>query len=92
MPYAKKICGIYKIFTPSGNCYVGSSYNIFGRLAEHRMHLKNGTHHSSRLQAAWDKHGGRLTESREAEDPRRVAMYDAMEGLEAAIAKRKGGA
>lgn len=61
MPYKRKICGIYQIETPNGSRYVGSSTNILGRWAEHRMHLRRGTHHSTRLQAAYDKHGDKLT-------------------------------
>lgn len=60
MPYAKKICGIYSISTPNGNSYVGSSYHVLQRWAEHRCHLRGGYHHSARLQAAYHKHGDRL--------------------------------
>jgi|SRR5215207_513250 len=59
MPY-RPICGIYAIISPGGSAYVGSSQNIRGRWAEHRYHLKRGTHHSSRLQAAYKKHGSQL--------------------------------
>lgn len=60
MPYKDKLCGIYVISTPNGSKYVGSSHNIYRRWSEHRGHLRRGTHHSDRLQKAWDKHGGRL--------------------------------
>lgn len=60
MPYAKPICGIYKIQTPNGSAYVGSSINVKRRWAEHRSSLRAGRHHSSRLQAAFDKYGDDL--------------------------------
>jgi len=56
MPYKENLCGIYMISTPNGSKYVGSSHNIYGRWSEHRYHLKRGTHHSKRLQNAWNKH------------------------------------
>lgn len=56
MPYAMRISGVYCVTVFSGHQYVGSSCNIFGRWAEHRGHLRRGTHRSSRLQAAWNKH------------------------------------
>jgi predicted GIY-YIG superfamily endonuclease len=60
VPFAKKICGVYAIETPNGNAYVGSSTNIFGRWCGHRYHLRRGTHHSERLQAAYRKHENAL--------------------------------
>jgi len=60
MPYAKKVCGIYSISTPNGSTYVGSSTNVCHRWSEHRCHLKRGTHHSERLQKAYEKHGDEL--------------------------------
>ena len=60
MPYKEKICGVYTITTPNGSVYVGSSHNIKLRWSEHRSRLRHKKHHSSRLQAAWDKHGSNL--------------------------------
>lgn len=57
MPYKKVISGIYLISTPRGSKYIGSSNNIYRRWSEHRRNLRRGTHHSTRLQAAWDKYG-----------------------------------
>lgn len=60
MTYKEKLCGIYVISTPNGSKYVGSSRNIYRRWSEHRGHLRRGTHHSERLQMAWEKHEGKL--------------------------------
>ena len=60
MPYKDKLVGIYKIETPNGSKYIGSSTNIYLRWAEHRSHLKRQTHHSARLQMAYIKHGDDL--------------------------------
>lgn len=50
--------GIYIItHLSSGLCYVGSAVNIQKRWDGHRHALRKGTHHSSRLQRAWKKHG-----------------------------------
>lgn len=49
--------GIYKIIhTISRKCYVGSSTDIDSRFKAHRMLLKNGSHHSKRLQYSWNKY------------------------------------
>lgn len=56
MPYKNAISGIYSITTPSGSLYIGSSNSIHRRWSEHKRNLRNGTHHSVRLQAAWNKH------------------------------------
>jgi len=53
-------CGIYAITTPNGTKYIGSSNKIERRWHEHRSNLRHGKHHSIRLQAAWNKHGGAL--------------------------------
>jgi hypothetical protein len=53
-------CGIYSIATPNGSTYIGSSNKIERRWHEHRSLLRHGKHHSTRLQAAWDKHGAAL--------------------------------
>lgn len=60
MPYKNAISGIYSIKTPSGSTYIGSSNSIYRRWSEHKRHLRKGTHHSTRLQAAWNKHGNAL--------------------------------
>ena len=60
MPYAEIICGIYRITTPSGSAYIGSSCNIRRRWSEHARMARRGKHHSSRLQNAILKHGDRL--------------------------------
>lgn len=50
--------GIYAIIhRDSGRWYVGQSKNIRKRLNEHRRLLRDGWHHSSYLQNAWDKYG-----------------------------------
>lgn len=52
------ISGIYKIENSiSGKKYVGSAVNLKNRLCVHRHDLKNGNHHSQKLQRAWDKYG-----------------------------------
>jgi len=56
MPYKNPKCGIYIITTPNGSAYIGSSYKIENRWSEHKMNLRNGNHHSHRLQMAWNKH------------------------------------
>lgn len=61
MPYKHKTCGIYCITTPNGSMYIGSSIQIEQRWAEHRSVLRHHRHHSERLQAAWDKHGEKLS-------------------------------
>ncbi len=50
--------GIYSItHKKSGKRYIGSAMNIRGRWNMHRHRLRQGTHHSPHLQAAWDKYG-----------------------------------
>jgi group I intron endonuclease len=53
----KMTCGVYKITSPSGNFYIGSSVNIRKRWNEHIRSMKNGSHHSNQLQRAADKYG-----------------------------------
>lgn len=50
------ISGIYKITSPVGKCYIGSSIDIPTRLRKHREMLQRRAHHSPKLQSAWDKH------------------------------------
>lgn len=52
--------GVYIITAPSGRQYVGSAVNFNSRWSAHRHHLQAGTHHSSKLQAAWKKYGNQL--------------------------------
>ena len=53
--------GVYQIVnTTNGKTYIGSCANKRGfghRWQKHRTHLERGTHHSAKLQAAWNKHG-----------------------------------
>jgi len=48
--------------------YVGSSRHIYGRWISHRRTLRSGTHHSSKLQQAWDSHGESSFEYRVLEE------------------------
>lgn len=53
-----KNSGIYKIVHgASSRCYVGSTVDISRRWRKHRCLLAKGTHHSVRLQRAWNKYG-----------------------------------
>lgn len=50
--------GIYQIrHMTSGKVYVGSSGNIPVRWRLHRRELRQGVHHSQKLQRAWNKYG-----------------------------------
>lgn len=50
--------GIYAIVNlTNGKKYIGSSICIAARWAQHRHHLRKGTHHSAHLQNAWRKYG-----------------------------------
>lgn len=53
----KMDCGIYRIASPSGKSYIGSSNRIRNRWTQHRARLRQGVHPNAGLQAAWDKHG-----------------------------------
>lgn len=50
------ICGIYKIESPSGKCYIGQSVNIDKRIYEHKRQLSAGTHCNRKLQNAYNKY------------------------------------
>lgn len=51
--------GIYKILSrKTGRFYIGSSKNIGKRFKQHLRELKNGTHHSHKLQDEFDLYGG----------------------------------
>lgn len=53
-----KIIGVYKITNIVNNkVYIGSSINMKKRSNEHFCMLKNGNHHSSKLQKAYNKYG-----------------------------------
>lgn len=53
--------GIYCIRnTKNGKCYVGSAISFKVRWKRHRAELRSGSHHSQKLQRAWDKHGEAL--------------------------------
>lgn len=54
---AEKICGVYKITSPSGSYYIGSSVNVLSRWSGHKADLRNGRHHSPPLQRAANKYG-----------------------------------
>lgn len=50
--------GIYKITcTANGKSYIGSSVNIKQRFSEHVIALNKNSHHSIKLQRAWNKYG-----------------------------------
>lgn len=54
-----KISGIYKIqsIVKPERCYIGSAVNIKSRWESHLRTLRNGKHHSLKLQRHFDKHG-----------------------------------
>lgn len=50
--------GIYQILcVPNGKFYIGSSCDVQRRFAEHKSHLRSGTHQNQYLQHAWKKYG-----------------------------------
>jgi group I intron endonuclease len=50
--------GVYRIeHTASGRLYIGSSHNLRKRWQAHLRCLRAGSHHSQKLQRAWDKYG-----------------------------------
>jgi group I intron endonuclease len=49
--------GVYRIVSPSGKCYVGSSIDMAARFRTHRYDLRRGRHHARALQAAAAKYG-----------------------------------
>ena len=51
------IVGIYKIESPSGNFYIGSSVNVRKRMLGHKRELAKGTHINTALQNASNKYG-----------------------------------
>jgi len=61
--------GVYAIeLIASDRIYIGSSTNVPGRWYQHRLHLKNGTHHCPKLQYAWTKYGADAFEWRILEE------------------------
>ena len=48
--------GIYK-FSAGGHIYIGSSKNLYARLAEHRTDLKENRHSNNFLQKVYNKYG-----------------------------------
>lgn len=53
-----KLSGIYRINnSANGKFYVGSAVNISNRWCVHKHQLVRGSHHSKKLQRAWDKYG-----------------------------------
>jgi hypothetical protein len=59
MPYKEKIIGIYKIQSriKPERVYIGSASNMLHRWVEHKHQLRNGKHHSPKLQRHYDKYG-----------------------------------
>lgn len=53
----EKICGIYKITSPSGKFYIGSTVDIYGRWHGHKSDLRKRKHHCDALQKAANKYG-----------------------------------
>ena len=50
--------GIYVILNlVNGKVYIGSSVDVVGRLACHKIELARGKHGNMHLQSAWNKHG-----------------------------------
>ena len=52
----KNLAGVYKI-TFRDKCYVGSSKNLYNRLAQHISHLRSNKHHSKYMQRCYNKYG-----------------------------------
>ena len=52
-----KKSGIYKITSPSGRFYIGSTVDLYSRWCGHRGSLRRGNHHCSALQRAANKYG-----------------------------------
>lgn len=53
----RKECGIYKITSPSGKCYIGSSAHMRKRFNEHRGYFQRGDHYNGKLRHAARKYG-----------------------------------
>ena len=50
-------CGVYRITSPSGRFYIGSSLSVEKRWRGHRSALRRGDHHCPPLQRAAEKYG-----------------------------------
>ena len=60
MPWTKDVAGVYVIHDLRTNkVYIGQTQGILKRFCTHRSSLKHGTHHNSKLQAAWNDEGGK---------------------------------
>jgi len=71
--------GVYKIVhSQSGGHYIGSAIDILQRLRTHRYHLNRRTHHSIKLQRAWNKYGAEnfVFEILLHCDPKNCLMYE----------------
>lgn len=54
----EKISCVYKIVNKvNGSFYIGSAVDFNRRIRRHLLFLKNGTHHSTKLQRSFNKHG-----------------------------------
>lgn len=53
----RNVPGIYRIISPSGKQYIGSSAAVLARWSKHRRDLLAGNHHCRGLQNACDKYG-----------------------------------
>jgi len=53
----KGVSGIYKITSPSGRVYIGSSRDIRARALRHRSYLTTGTHPNRKMQNSFNKYG-----------------------------------
>lgn len=51
----EKICGIYKIISPSSRVYIGQSTNVYGRWKSYR--ILSDSKHQTRLHRSFLKHG-----------------------------------
>lgn len=54
-------CGIYKLISPSGKFYIGSSKNIEWRFKVHSIKLSRGEHKNMALSRAYMKYNGDLS-------------------------------
>lgn len=70
--------GVYVILnSQNGHLYIGSAVNVANRWGHHRPLLRQGRHHSSHLQRAWNKYGEaafRFTVLEECEPEELVAL------------------
>lgn len=51
----KSTTGVYKIQSPDGVVYVGSSVNIHNRILRHKNHLRKNIHYAKTLQQRWNE-------------------------------------